>query len=143
MKKIFLGYYNCQKNDGTLFSLPKKDYKKMIPNVKKRQYDELSILVGYFMDYFRKWSCESEDRMPDRLAVLFAQGDIEHGYKDYRNFKILLVKEDTLDYHVVSGYRETREEILEIWKKINSMDYDSFYDYWTKVCEEDLVETFF
>ena len=138
-KNIFLGYYNGQVNDGIVFHFSKKDYRKNVLALKKRKgVPNTQVLISMFVDNFRKFYDKGGDLVADRLQVVFCKHDIEKGFYD-DNFKFLIVSEDGQNFFFLNGYRETREEILEIYDKVRTLDYESFKKYWTEVCENELV----
>ena len=139
-KQIILGYYNKQKNDGLLFGLPKKDYNKNRSDFKKRvAVPETDVILSMFTDNFEKFSNRSQDFLCDRLQIVFHTQDINKGYDDDINFKLIILCEEGKNYLSISGYRDTTEEILEIGEKMRYLDYQSFKNYWKEECENELV----
>jgi hypothetical protein len=139
-KQIILGYYNKQKNDGLLFGLSKKAYKKNRSDFKNRvDVPETDVLISLFTDNFQKFLDKSNEFLCDRLQIVFHTQDINNGYDDDINFKFIVLCEEGQNYFSISGYRETTEEILEIGEQMRNLDYQSFKNYWKEECERELV----
>jgi len=139
--QLILGFYNNQKDDGLVFGLQKKTYKKNMSLLRNNfeEIPDVANIISLFLENFEKFNEKGTEFVCDRLQTVFCTHDIKNGFDNDINFKFIVVSEDGENFFYLSGHRETREEILEIAEQMRNLNYQLFKNYWQAQCEGELV----
>ena len=123
--KVCFGYYNDNTGDCSLFTLKKQIVVDTIEFFRaKDDVPSIDVLVGYFVENFERYRKEGCD--DEKLTCVILHGLIQCGFDSTENFHFLRCDYENDRYTLVSGGRETTEEVVKYYEQMISVTYDEF-----------------